>query len=295
MIFTDVVGIGDPFVLPYGDRYYMYATSAKDGFLVWQSDDLKTWKGCGYAYRMSADSFGYKDFWAPEVVYKDGKFIMHYTACSKKTNTLKIGVAVSDSPLGTFKDVVAGEPMFDFGYAAIDAHAFIDGEKSYLYFARDCSENIINGIHTSEIYVAPLSDDLLSVMGEAKCVLSPSQDWETRISADWRWNEGAFVVKHDGKYFLTYSGNCFESPDYGVGYAVSDSPTNGFIKAEANPVLKKIDGVISGPGHHCFFNGTDGQLYAAFHVHTDITKPSGNRRACFCPVQFSGQRLEFLL
>ena len=43
MIVTDVTDIGDPFILRDGEKYYMYATSAKDGFLYFWSDDLKNW------------------------------------------------------------------------------------------------------------------------------------------------------------------------------------------------------------------------------------------------------------
>ena len=31
--------------------------------------------------------------------------------------------------------------------------------------------------------------------------------------------------KHDGRYYLFYSGNAYMSPDYAVGYAVADKVT----------------------------------------------------------------------
>lgn len=72
-----------------------------------------------------AGSWGFTDFWAPEVVEYKGRYYMYYTARWNKNNSLRIGAAVSDSPEGPFKDVYDA-PMFDFGYAAIDANVFID-------------------------------------------------------------------------------------------------------------------------------------------------------------------------
>lgn len=44
MIRTNITGIGDPFILKHGDTYYMYATSAPDGFRYFTSDNLIDWK-----------------------------------------------------------------------------------------------------------------------------------------------------------------------------------------------------------------------------------------------------------
>ena len=56
--------------------------------------------------------------WAPEVVYHNGNYIMHFIARRKSDFSLRIGVAVSDSPEEPFVDAHNG-PMFDLDYAAI--------------------------------------------------------------------------------------------------------------------------------------------------------------------------------
>ncbi|MBE6711267.1 MAG: 1,4-beta-xylanase, partial [Ruminococcaceae bacterium] len=43
MIITDITRIGDPQVLLYEGKYYSYATSSGEGFLVWESEDLVHW------------------------------------------------------------------------------------------------------------------------------------------------------------------------------------------------------------------------------------------------------------
>ena len=292
---TAVTDIGDPFVLLHGGKYYMYATSAPDGFKVWSADNIDgEWKDEGYCYKATEECFGFRNFWAPEVRLRfDGKLVMHYTARWKEKDSLRIGVAVSDSPLGPFKDADTGKPMFDFGWAAIDAHCFTDDDgKSYLYYVRDVSENIRDGIRYSDIYVSELNKDLTQIITEPKIALEPSQDWEMRQSKDWRWNEGPFVHKHDGKYYLMYSANCFDCKFYGVGYAVANSPLGPFVKAEENPILE-YDERMSGPGHNALFTDKAGNLINAFHIHTFADKPSGNRRACFCRVRIKHNKLEF--
>ena len=284
LIRTQITGIGDPFILNAGDMYYAYATSAPDGFRYFISRNLTEWKGCGYCY--SNSPWGENCFWAPEVYERNGKYYMLYTARWKKNHSLRIGLAVSDSPEGPFKDM-KDDPLFDLGYACIDATLFTDEDgRNYIYFSRDCSENIINGVHTSEIYCAELSEQLNELISEPKRVTTPDDSWEVSLDPEWRWNEGPAVLKHNGKYYLNYSVNCFDSPDYSVGCAVAGSPTGPFVKY-GYPVLARAEGDFSGPGHNSFFYGDNGKLYTAFHIHADCEKPGGNRRMCIGEARFN--------
>lgn len=277
-----IKNIGDPFILRAPHRtYYCYATSAPDGFKAWSSPNLVHWVEIGYVYQRKADSWGETDFWAPEVVFQDGKFFMHYSARWDKNQSLRIGVAMADSPEGPFVDVF-NQPMFDFGYAAIDGHVFLDDDgRKYFYYSRDCSENIVDGRHESHLYVAEINDDLVSLKSEALLTTRPEQEGELRPGAEWCWNEGPFVLKHDRKYYLMYSANFYAGRDYSVGYAVAEHPTGPFIKASNNPVLFSPIPEISGPGHNSVTTSPDGQeLIIVYHIHTDPQKPSGDRQVC---------------
>lgn len=279
--------IGDPFVLrsTTGD-YYCYATSAPDGFKAWSSRDLVHWTEIGYVYQRQENTWGTSDFWAPEVVFHQGKYIMHYSARWGENQSLRIGVAVAELPTGPFIDVF-NQPMFDFGYAAIDGHVFLDDDgRKYFYYSRDCSENIIEGRHESHLYVAELNDDLLSFKNEPLLIAKPEQQWE-QISGDWRWNEGPFVLKKNGTYYLMYSANFYASRDYSVGYATSDQPTGPFVKAQDNPILASDKPEISGPGHNSVTASPDGsQMFMVYHIHTDPHHPSGDRQVCMDRMEF---------
>ena len=277
-----IKNIGDPFVLRAQDgKYYCYATSAPDGIKAWTSDDLIHWTGIGYVYKRREESWGVADFWAPEVVFYDGKYLMHYSARWGKNESLRIGVAMADNPKGPFWDVF-NHPMFDFGYAAIDGHVFLDEDgRKYFYYSRDCSENILDGHHESHLYVAELEDDLVSFKSEPRLITQPEQEWELRSGNEWRWNEGPFVLKNNGKYYLMYSANFYASRDYSVGYAISESPIGPFIKADHNPILFSPNEKISGPGHNSVTVSPDGKdLFIVYHIHTDPQKPSGDRQVC---------------
>ena len=288
---TNVTNIGDPYVLRVADKFYMYATSFIDGFNVWISDDLINWSEPAQAYKVGDRSFGYTDFWAPEVVQRaDGKFVMHYSARSRDDDVLYIGAAVADNPLGPFVDAYDRKPMLNLGYAVIDGHVFIDGDKRYFYYSRDCSQYVYEGRKESHIYVVQLDETLTKVITEPTLIAHPEQPWE-QVTGDCRWNEGPFVIKRDGCYYLMYSSGFFAESTYSMGYAVADNPFGPFVKADENPILRSVTGELSGPGHNSVVTGLDGRQYCVFHEHTYENAPSENRRACICPIRFENKKI----
>lgn len=297
LIRTNVTNIGDPFIVKAEECYYMYATSfGVDGFMVWKSENMIEWENMGLCLDLSA-SWTYRDYWAPEVIYHNGKYIMHYTARRKSDSSLRIGVAVSGKPEGPFKDVYKG-PMFDFGYAAIDGHVFIDDDgKSYLYYSKDCSENYVaDNVRASEICVCELSDDLLKVISEPITLFGPSEKYDSIMVGDQMWNEGPYILKKDGLYYMTYSANCYATKDYCICVAKADNPLGPFKKGSA-PIMKCGDGGddFAGPGHNAFFRDEEGKLKMTFHIQTNANEPSQNRKACICDAVLKNETIEFEL
>lgn len=83
-------------------------------------------------------------------------------------------------------------------------------------------------------------------------------------------NEGPYMLKHEGKYYLTYSGSHFESPLYGAGYAVSDSPLGPFEKYTENPIMQS-NSLVHGAGHHAVAESPDGkELFMIYHRHQTL-------------------------
>lgn len=237
----------DPFVLLHNGVYYLYSTNSPDGFRVFTSSNMADWTDRGYCLRAD-DVMGEKWFWAPEVMERNGKFYMVYVANEH------LGIAVSDSPLGPF---VQEEKRWLNEINEIDGHFFVDDDGTvYLYFVRFDNGNVI--------WCAKMNEDMLSYDHSTARFLFRAEDtWELK---DCSVVEGPFVIKHNNKYYLTYSANHTRSEDYAVGCAISDNPMGPFTKVSYNPILKKND-VFNGTGHHSFTTSKDRcDLVCVYHA-----------------------------
>lgn len=286
--YTNPVGgpnlrMGDPFILRYRDRYYLYGTSAGDGFKCWTSRNLVDWQPVGYAWRKSADSWGKKDFWAPEVIRYRDKFYMIYSCTGADKKGYRLCLADSNKPEGPFADLHA--PLFDIGWSCIDGHIFMDDDGTpYLFFDKvgvvgepwaKPSTGYMYGI----IYAAKLKEDLSGLLGEALLCAQADQQWEDPNSMNSRCNEGAFVLRHAGTYYMTYSAGHYADPNYGIGYATASAPLGPWTKNAANPLVQKAAAAgVSGPGHNSITTSPDGnELFMVYHAHADANRPSGER------------------
>lgn len=163
---------------------------------AFSSDNLVSWKTHGpilsIKYLSWADNFA----WAPDAAYKNGKYYLIFPAGTgfkdrvnpeKSTKWMGLGIAVSDSPTGPFKDAI-GKPLWRTPYAN-DPSLFIDDDgKAYLYF---------HGMNT-DYRVAEMSDDLLSVNGELQKM--DMGGYEPKM-------EGPWVFKRKGIYYFTMPEN----------------------------------------------------------------------------------------
>lgn len=256
--------MGDPYIYSWGGTYYLTGTTGeKEGFLGYESQDLKTWKPMGFLYRREENPWGRTAYWAPEVFAGDGRFYMTYSCLHSQKDQLCMGLAVSRSPRGPFSDLYA--PWFDFGFGSIDGHIFQDEDKKrYLYFSRngyDQATKTAYGVN----YVVKLREDMSGPEGEPVLIGQADSSWETVLQGN-RCNEGPTVWKQDGVYYLTYSANDTFSPAYGVGYMTALHPMGPWKKSPDNPILTSGGAVLS-PGHNSIFMSLDGKRrYIAYHA-----------------------------
>ncbi|WP_075731408.1 family 43 glycosylhydrolase [Streptomyces acidiscabies] len=236
----------DPNVVRFGDTFYIYPTT--DGFEGWSgtqfkaysSKDLVHWTDHGVILDLGPDvSWADSRAWAPTIAEKNGKYYFYFCADAN------IGVAVSDSPTGPFKDAL-GKPLLKAGQLPgqmIDPATFTDDDgTTYLYWG--------NG----RAYVAKLNADMTSLDMSTFKDITPSG-----------YNEGTFVVKRKGTYYLMWSENDTRDVDYRVAYATGPSPTGPWTKRGV--ILEKdLSLGIKGPGHHSVVqvpNSDD--WYIAYH------------------------------
>jgi len=311
---TDVA-FGDPFIVfdPPSDQYYLYGTGGtENGFIAYSSKDLKTWKKEGKVYdAKQPNGWGEKDFWAPEVYRVNNKYYMYYSAHWKENpkkhlENYRIGVAVSDSPLGPFKDL-SGKPIFDPGYPIIDANVFRDTDhRNYLFYSRCCYEHPVESeiatwaekkfgyknIEESWVYGVELDSSMTKVIGSPVLLMRPpatmndaQSEWESRSvtsgEVNRRWTEGSFLVKENGLYYMMYSANYFAGANYAVGYARATAPLGSYQKSASNPIIEKNTnrgGVVSGTGHNSLFQDKEGKIRCVYHGRTLKT---GDQRIVF--------------
>ena len=258
----------DPHIACFDGTYYIYPTTdgfpgwESSSFSCWSSTDLIHWKNEGVILDFKKDlEWANTHAWAPCIAKKDGKYYFYFSA------EQQIGVAVSDKPIGPFTDPL-GKPLIPRGAydcQAIDPMVFIDDDGSaYLYFGQgNCN-------------VVKLNKDMISFDSTKVKRITPKG-----------YNEGTFMLKRNGVYYLMWSSFDTRDPRYCVNYATGPSPTGPFTVAKNSPILKQ-KGIVKGAGHHSVVQtpGKD-EWYIAYHRFQLLDGNGFNRETCISPMRFN--------
>ncbi|MCU1329863.1 MAG: hypothetical protein JWN34_5233 [Bryobacterales bacterium] len=132
------------------------------------------------------------------------------------------------------------------------------------------TEDIVNRLRTP-FCVQRLSEDGKQLVGQAQLVLENDHPWESHVI------EGMWVVERSGQFYMFYAGNDFSTDDYGIGLAVSDSPTGPFRKM-AGPLLGS-SAEWSGPGHPSVASDPAGRDVMFLHAYRPGAAAYGEFRA----------------
>lgn len=235
-----------------------------------RSSDLIDWTFVGDAFdpdQRPAYAAEGAAFWAPDVRYLAGRYVMYVTVTdttvSPDGGDFAIGAATAPTPTGpwTFapEPVVAPRPGAGGGWLwTIDPSQFtdVDGRK-YLYY----------GSYYGGISVTELTADGLRAIGEP-----------TLVAIDNKF-EGSYVLRHDGWYYLFAStANCCAGPatGYSVHVGRSRSPRGPFVdrdglrldvsRAGGTPVLTQNGNRWIGTGHNGFLTDLSGQDWIVYHA-----------------------------
>ncbi len=250
--------LADPSIFYENGKYYLYGSTSggpdrtNNGFMVYESNNLSSWKPRGYALR-KGDAYGNRGFWAPQVFKNGEKYGIVYTA---NENT---AIAFSDNPLGPFRNDL--KSYYKSNIKQLDPYVFFDEGKGYLYHTRRDREG-------NQIFVSELSKDLISMQQETlqKCI-AVNQPWEDIDDIEPKSNQGPSVIKINDTYYMFYSANNFRSPKYAVGYATSSSPIGPWKKSDQNPLIYSKIINQNGPGHGDVFYDDKKILNYVFHTH----------------------------
>ncbi|WP_101925685.1 MULTISPECIES: glycoside hydrolase family 43 protein [Luteimonas] len=225
-----------------------------------------------------------RQLWAPDATERDGRYYLYFPA-KDADGIFRIGVAVGDRPEGPF----TAQPTPIPGSYSIDPAVFVDDDGArYLYFG---------GIHGGQLQrwvsgtydaskgetdlqqpdapalmprVARLSDTLLSFAETPREVLlldasgAPLRGGD----ADRRFFEAAWLHRHDGRYYFTYS----TGDTHTIAYATGDSPYGPFTYRGV--VLTPVQGWTT---HHSIVE-VDGRWQLFYHD-TELTDRTHLRSA----------------
>ena len=246
---------GDVTVIREHGTYYMYCT----GGGAWISGDMLNWT---YQHVENVPV-------APDVVKYNGSFYM----CGNDGPLFK-----ADHPLGPFTSLGdwKNTPDVAGGWnGAFDMEIYIDDDNTpYLYYS---------GRGVSGIFAVKLDpDDLTRFAGPLKHLFGFNSEhvWECygemNEYTDVSWVEGPWMHKHDGIYYLQYSASGTQWKTYAEGYYTSNSPMGPFTYAPNNPLLRKTDGLVTGPAHGSVVEGPGGNLWQFYTI--VLSNPPGGRR-----------------
>lgn len=285
--------LADPFVWRHGDTWYAIGTGQEeaDGTTAgWErviplltSTDLVHWTDRGRVLVPPQPFLG-GQYWAPEVAYADGRFVLYYSAGHHEHGIPhQLRVATAERPEGPYRDV--GEPLLLPGEETFlfDPHPFRDHDgRWYLFYCRNFWDTAPDRRPGDGIAARPL-ETMTRLGATATTILRPDADWQRGPirqhqgrDIDWHTTEGACVVRRDGLYYLFYSGSAWFTATYGVHFVVAESVLGPYRHTVGDPapgILRATPGLLRGPGHNSIVAGPDGEPRLVYHAwNEDMTR-----------------------
>lgn len=228
----------------------------------------------GLALHVNDVPWAAKQMWAPDANEKDGKYYLFFPAKDHE-GIFRIGVAISDSPVGPFTP----QPEAIKGSFSIDPAVYKDEDGSYyMYFGgiwggqlQRWRSGTFNAAQPESPFaflpeanepalcakVAKLTDDLLEFAEAPKDVLITDENGEPLLQGDTdrRFFEASWLHKYNGKYYFSYS----TGDTHYLCYAIGDNPYGPF--KYAGRILEPVVGWTS---HHsiCAF---ENKWYLFYH------------------------------
>ena len=254
----------DPAPMVHNGKMYVYTGHDEDNadffwmqeWRVYSTDDMVNWQDHGSPLALESFSWADDRAWASQCVERDGKFYWYICAHSKLSNGMAIGVAVSDTPTGPFRDAI-GKPLFENGsWDHIDPTVLIDDDgQAWLMWGNP------------QCYYLKLNRDMISYSGELgrldmteEAFGGPmmSQREKGKKYKD-SYVEGPWLTKRNGTYQLLYAAGGV--PEH-ISYSTASSPAGPWKYAgEIMPLSDTKSftnhcGVADYKGHSYFFYHT---------------------------------------
>ncbi len=298
---------GDPSVLVDGDTVYLYVghdVSKTDGYniteyLCYSTKDLKTWTAHGSVLNMTETTWGsYSQAWAGQVMKYNGKYYMYWCTQNPRVDAYKsagnnyaVGVAVSDTPTGKFKDI--GEPLVlaeqtpnavtgKENHFDIDPTAWIETDEKgveHRYLAWGNGRYFICELNEDMTSIKDLDGNNKITFGNTADIREPGVSGLTYTEAPWIYRRQDSKGNYYGDYYLFYALGWREQ----MAYATTDDLLNSEWKFGS---ILMEPSATSNTNHMAVFD-FKGKTYFIYH-NGSLPGGSGFRRVpCIAEVHFN--------
>ncbi len=245
----------DPYVMLHSDGYYYFTRTLGNRLDIWKSRSL-TAIDLGERKTVWTPPSGLKDIWAPEIHNIDGKWYIYYTAntgCGDDCRGVYVLENDSPDPLqGSWTD----KGKLNTQYAGLDGTVFDHNGRLYFLYA---AYGDWSGSHGSAIAIAPMSNPW-TLDGDSSILTKPEYDWEMKGMPV---NEGAIILKNQGKIYLVFSASACWEDDYSLGILSADAASDllnpaSWTKSDKPVFAKSAANGVYAPGHNSFVPSKDG-------------------------------------
>lgn len=264
----------DPWVLKDGENYYFTGSfPAFDRIVLRGAQSLAGLTGAEETVIWKRPEQGEMggNIWAPELHKIDDKWYFYFTAGhSDKPFRIRMyaieGIG-ADPRTATWGEPAKIETQWD--EFSLDATVFEHrGDYFYVWSQRPVQpDGLPDGVViNSDIYLSKMVDPF-TLVGSPTLLTSPEFDWE---NIGFRVNEGAAVVKRNGRIFITYSASATDH-NYCMGLLTAQEDSDltdpaSWVKAP-QPVFVSSDLTGAyGPGHNSFTVDDQGRDMIVYHA-----------------------------
>ena len=250
-----------PDVRVLGDWVYFCASNREHNCDRWRTRDIL--KG---PYEKLEGSF---PFWDPNLFPDDDGRVYFYWGCSNVTPIWGVELDPETMlPKTEPKALIEGHP-FEIGYERV-------GENNSL-------------LPASEEEVEAKYQGFLAHSKAPESALTPALKSVIRGMFTRRpYIEGAWMDKHDGKYYLQYAAPGTQYNSYSDGVYVGESPLGPFRLAENNPYSYKPGGFLPGAGHGSTMEDRQGNLWHSATMRISVNHDF-ERRVGLWPAGFDAE------
>ena len=247
----------DPVIVLFKGKYYLFTTQDIGGYRV--SDDLIHWQNIYFDPAIHTSALDIDHYVAPAAAADD--HYLYFINFNRNRDLKEVDLIRSSDPMSG-KWEVCGKVR-----RMADPSLFIDKGRYFVYYGLGANQQTtcyeLDSVTLTEIPgSAKLLREYITDVNDCEAgyhfgrrELSDELDasaWKGKFK-NLPCPEGAWIIKHNNKYYLQYATPGTIHPWYCDIVTESDSPTGPFEEKPYNPVSLKVGGFIGGAGHSSVF------------------------------------------